>query len=208
MSGTSLVHPGTVAWTGDNSSIYLSSAPDARYRTLASSFRVARSPHGAGRVLVLIVDRPVPRALCLYDHELLARWLVADFARHFPQLRGREEVQHLDYLALHAHEQEMREGRHVERFAAGAHEVELCWERLGESFLVTLAPEHSATGRHEMISVFVDAHRAGGRLDGVELPGRVQPRRHFGRATTTAFLALSETWIEPAPAPRTDRSGV
>jgi hypothetical protein len=86
--------------------------------------------------------------------------------------------------------------RWQERFRGGGHDVLLYWEELGQSVAVTLPAAQSATGRHQMISVFIDVHRAGGSVDGVPLPGQVFPRQHLGRTSTTAFLALSETWIE------------
>jgi len=195
------VHPGRVAWTGDNSSLYLSLRYDAPYVTLASNFRVARSPHGPGRALVLLVAPHAgnaPLSICLSDNEPLARWLVADFARHFPQLRARDEMAQLDFVALDGHEQSVTHTRWQERFRGGGREVLLYWEQLGDGAAVTLPAAQSATARHQMISVFVDVHRAGGTVDGVVLPGQVYARQHLGRRSTSAFLALSETWIEVA----------
>lgn len=199
MSVSSAVHRGTVGWTGDNSSLYLSAQRDAPYLTLASNFRVARSPHGPGQALILIVtphEGIAPLSICLSDNEPLARWLVADFARHFPQLREREEMARLHFIALDDHEQSVGHARWQERFRGGDHDVLLYWEDLGDSAAVTIPAADSATGRHQMISVFIDVHQAGGSVDGVPLPGQVFPRQHLGRTSTTAFLALSETWIE------------
>jgi hypothetical protein len=199
MSAPGPVHPGRVAWTGDNSSLYLSPRRDAPYVTLASNFRVARSPQGPGQALVLIVAAHAgrePLSICMSDNEPLARWLVSDFARHFPQLREREEMAHLRFVALDAHEQSVARTRWQERFRGGGRDVLLYWAELGHSAAVTLPAAQSATGRHQMISVFIDVHRAGGSVDGVPLPGQVFPRQHLGRRSTTAFLALSETWIE------------
>jgi hypothetical protein len=199
MSVPGPVHAGRVAWTGDNSSLYLSLQRDAPYVTLASNFRVARSPHGPGQALILIVaphENVAPLSLCMSDNELLARWLAADFACHFPQLRQREEMVQLRFVALDDHEQSVTHSRWQERFRGGGHDVLLYWEELGQSVAVTLTAAQSATGRHQMISVFIDVHRAGGSVDGEPLPGQVFPRQHLGRTSTTAFLALSETWIE------------
>lgn len=199
MSVSSAVHPGTVAWTGDNSSLYLSAQRDAPYVTLASNFRVARSPQGPGQALILIVaPHPgiAPTSICMTDNRPLARWLVANFARHFPQLREREEMARLRYIRLDDFEQSVAHTRWEERFRGGGRDVLLYWEELGQSVAVTVPAAQSATGRHQMISVFIDVHRAGGSVDGVPLPGQVFPRQHLGRTSTTAFLALSETWIE------------
>ena len=68
------IRPGDVAWSGDNSGIYLKHEPDGDYVTRASYFRVTYSPHGVGNVLVLLSG---PTNVCLHDNEALARWLVA-----------------------------------------------------------------------------------------------------------------------------------
>lgn len=201
MTAPGPVHPGRVVWTGDNSSLYLSLQRDAPYVTLASNFRVARSPHGPGQALILIVaphQGIEPTSICMTDNKPLARWLVADFARHFPQLRAREEMARLRFVALDDHEQSVAHTRWEERFRGGGRDVLLYWEELGHSAAVTLPAADSATGRHQMISVFIDVHRAGGSVDGVPLPGEVFARQHLGRTSTTAFLALSETWIQVA----------
>ena len=55
----------------------------------------------------------------------------------------------------------------------------------------------SATGRHEMYSIFLEAGAAEIRLNGTALPGQVAERQFFGRTMSTAFLAFSETWVIP-----------
>jgi hypothetical protein len=102
----------------------------------------------------------------------------------------------LRFVALDGHEQSVTHTRWQERFRGGGRDVLLYWEKLGHCAAVTLPAAQSATGRHQMISVFIDVHRAGGSVDGASLPGEVFPRQHLGRTSTTAFLALSETWIE------------
>jgi hypothetical protein len=77
-------------------------------------------------------------------------------------------------------------------------EATLTWEGLGEPFAVELPVEKSATGRHEMFSLFVEADQAGGTINGRRLAGRVFPRDFAGRVSRTAFLAFSETWVRPS----------
>ena len=92
-----VIRPGDVAWSGDNSGIYLKHDPAGDYVTRASYFRVTYSPHGTGTVLVLLSGST---NLCLHDNEALARWLVTDFARHFPQFLGSPEMDRLAYERL------------------------------------------------------------------------------------------------------------
>ena len=188
-----MIRPGEVAWTGDNSGIYLKHDPAGDYVTRASYFRVTYSPHGVGNVLVLLSG---PTELCLHDNEALARWLVRDFARHFPQLESSPEMDRLAYVKLDAHicEGDARSGIR-ERFRAPEHEVELRWGPAGEAFFIALPPERAATGRHEMYSLFFDVWEASAFLEGRPLPGVVTERKLHGRSAPTSFLALSETWV-------------
>jgi len=190
-----VIRPGEVAWSGDNSGIYLKHEPGGDYVTRASYFRVTYSPHGVGNVLVLLSG---PTNVCLHDNEALARWLVVDFARHFPQFESSPEMDRLDYAKLDAHlsDGDARNGIR-ERFRAPGFEVELCWAPAGDAFFVVLPAERSATGRHEMYSLFFDVREASAFLDGRRLPGVVTERKLHGRSAPTSFLALSETWVNP-----------
>ena len=135
--------------------------------------------------------------VCLHDNEALAFWLVRDFARHFPQFRASPEMDRLDYYAgldVQVSEGDARNGIR-ERFRAPGFEVELRWAPAGDAFFVTLPPGRSATGRHEMYSLFFDVWDASVSLDGRSLPGMVTERELHGRRAPTSFLALSETWV-------------
>ena len=188
-----LIRPGEVAWSGDNSGIYLKHDPDGEYVTRASYFRVTFSPHGTGDVLVLLSGSA---KLCLHDNEPLARWLVSDFARHFSQFESSPEMGRLEYARLDSSlsEGDARGGLR-ERFSASGLEVDLRWAPAGEAFFVLLPPERSATGKHEMYSLFFDVWDARAYLDGRRLPGVVTERTLHGRSAPTSFLALSETWV-------------
>ena len=187
-----------MAWSGDNSGIYLKHHPDeGEYVTRASYFRVTYSPHGTGNVLVLLSG---PTELCLHDNEALARWLVVDFARHFPQFESSPEMDRLDYVEFDAHRSEgdARSGIR-ERFRAHGIEVELRWAPAEHAFFVALPPERAATGGHEMYSLFFDVWEASVHLDQRRLPGVVTERNLHGRRAPTSFLALSETWVAATP---------
>ena len=87
----------------------------------------------------------------------------------------------------------------AESIAGGGRRVELTWSKLGQPVCVDVPPAQSATGRHQMYSLFVNADAATLALDGRNLPGGVYGRPFFGRDTgRTAFLAFSETWLDPA----------
>ncbi len=200
--GGEVIRPGEVAWSGDNSGIYLKHPADGDYVTRASYFRVTYSPHGIGKVLVLLSG---PTRLCLHDNEMLAHWLVEGFARHFPQFRSFPEMDRLAYERLDSHlsEGDARSGTR-ERFRAPGCEVDLLWAPAGDAFFIALPAERSATGGHEMYSLFFDVWEASVFLDGRRLPGTVTARDLHGRNAPTSFLALSETWVAKADSRRAD----
>jgi hypothetical protein len=74
-------------------------------------------------------------------------------------------------------------------------EATLAWERLGQPFMVELPEDKSATGRHRMFSLFVEAERVTATVNGRPLRGQPIPRDFYGRRSSTAFLAFSETWV-------------
>jgi hypothetical protein len=76
-------------------------------------------------------------------------------------------------------------------------DVTLSWEALGPPFMVQLPVEQSATRRHVMFSVLVDAGRVTATVNGRRLRGQPVPRDFAGRPRSTAFLAFSETWVRP-----------
>ena len=76
-------------------------------------------------------------------------------------------------------------------------QVSLAWNDLGDPFLVELSKDKSATGAHEMISLFVDVHAVEVSINGKGVDGKPFPREFAGKKnSSTAFLAFSETWIK------------
>lgn len=197
-----IVFPGTVDWSGENPGISLKESPDGPFTALASFFRVVLSPHGRGHALVLLrspdAAHPPPERsnLCLYDNEPLARFLVADFVSHFGAFRGRAALGGLAWRRLDRVETSADSSKsYGETVVAGDLTVRLLWSGLGQPFCFVLPPEQSATGHHNMPSVFVPCEEASITVNGRALAGKPVPRTIAGRSISTAMLAFSETWI-------------
>jgi hypothetical protein len=75
--------------------------------------------------------------------------------------------------------------------------IAVATDMLAEPFAVDVAPAMSATGQHQMYSVFVEAQRGTITMNGAPLPGKIILRNFLDRRMSTAFLAFSETWITP-----------
>lgn len=199
------VVPGVVEWSGDNPAMYLKERADGPFVTLVSLFRAVLSPHGRGQVLVLLeaplYEGSLPEALnvCVTDNEPLARWLVQEYVVHLAPFRGAVALGVMAYrpLAGAAVSGDHRSA-HVEWVKGEGVDVSLSWEALAAPVLRQLPPAASATGRHTVLGVLVDAGRVTARVNGRRLRG--QPVGDAGgRRASSAFLALSETWVRGEP---------
>lgn len=193
-------NPGQVEWTGENPGMYLKQDPAADWTSLLCFFRITWSPHGIGHALVLLDDPsasgPDALNLCLTDNEPMARFLVEGFMSSYGAFKGRKIVRDLPYVGLDA---VSRSGdsrsSYTEHVKGHGLEVDLVWSGLGAPYATDMPPEHTATGRHQMYSLFIDSDDARCLVNGRRLPGRVVPRVVAGREGRSAFLAFSETWI-------------
>lgn len=73
--------------------------------------------------------------------------------------------------------------------------MRLTWDQLGEAFMVEMPKDKSATGQHEMFSLFVNASSVQVSINGRGVAGKPFPRDMAGKPSSTAFLAFSETWV-------------
>ncbi len=201
------VRPGVVEWTGDNPFVYLKEDPAGDWSTLALFFRITASAHGTGHMTVVLeapyVEQPGDATrLCLTDNEPLARYLLDGFVRRFPLFRPAGAA--LDAVELVSGATFAKEGDgaswQAERASApGGRSATLRWEQLGAPFAVVVPPEDSATGAHEMLSVFRPAGSAVVELDGRRCAGATVERDFLDGPAQSAALALSETWIGSEP---------
>jgi len=198
------VNPGVVDWSGENPGMYLKESAEGPFVTLISFFRVVRSPHGRGHAAFLLLDSqgegkdPKRPNLCVTDNEPLARYLKDHFVAYFGAFRG---VAGLAHVRFEPGSNFVASGdaltSYTESFRHAGGEVRLTWEGLGDAFLVEFPKDKSATGRHEMFSLFVDAHAVDASINGRAVAGRPFPREFAGKKeSSTAFLAFSETWVK------------
>ncbi len=182
--------------------MYLKEKADGPFVTLVSFFRVVVSPHGRGHALVLLespmLNTSLPEALnvCVTDNDPLARWLVKDFVTSFGSFKGVPALASMEYIPLRGVQASGdQRASYMEWVKGDGIEATLSWEELGEPFMVDLPKEKSATGHHELYSLFVDAGRVTATVNGRRLRGQPVPREFAGRKSSTAFLAFSETWV-------------
>jgi hypothetical protein len=196
------IHPGAVAWTGENPGIYLKETQDGPWTGLMTFFRVVWSPHGMGHGAVVLDEPglekglPAARNFCITDNEPLARYLVAEFFSKFMSFRASPGIKAIAYLPL---TETRRAGdtrsRYQEIVKSQDFEVVMTWGGLGAPYAVDMPPEKGPTKAHEMYSLFLDAQEASVTVNGRPLRGRVVQRDFADTKKSTAFLAFSESWM-------------
>lgn len=198
------INPGKVEWVGDNPGIFLKESEDGDWVSLALYFRVVYSPKGRGKA-ILVLDEPdraegYPKAnnLCITDNEPMMRYLVADYARHFPAFRGSSGLQAMTYLPLESSETLGDfKGEYSEVVRGSGVSLRMTWRRIGDPVAIEVTPKHAVTGAHDMYNVFIPAGQAEIAVNDRLLSGSVIPRPLFGQTMNSAFLAFSETWVTP-----------
>jgi hypothetical protein len=197
------IHPGPVAWTGENPGIYLKDTQDGPWTGLATFFRITWSPYGRGSGVLLLdqpnVEKGLPEVqnFLISDNEKLARYLVSDFFSKFASFRVSPGIKAITYLPLTT---VRREGDAVSSYAeivaSKDLEVAMRWNKLGTPYAVDMPPEKGPTQRHEMYSLFLDSLEASVTVNGRPLKGKVMQRDFADTKKPTAFLAFSESWME------------
>ena len=196
-------NPNKIDWSGENPGMYLKETADGPFVTLVSFFRVVTSPHGKGHAAFMLLDpygegkNPERPNVCLTDNEPLAAYVQKGFVSYFGAFKGAKGLSNLqvkpgwDFMAS-------GDGRtsHTEWFRSAIGQVNLTWDKLSAPFMVELMKEQSATGAHEMFSLFLESSLATISINGKPVAGKSVPRDWIGRKSTTAFLAFSETWIK------------
>ncbi|MCC6008149.1 MAG: hypothetical protein JJU40_10770 [Rhodobacteraceae bacterium] len=200
------INPGTVDWSGENPGIYLKSDPAGDYSALALFFRVVFSPHGRGHAAIVLgapdtgAGWPDVPNLIMTDNQPMMRWIIDGWVRHMPTFRGRAGLPAMTWLHCDRVEKTPADirSRYSEKLIGPDTTVEMVWRDMGPPIPAEVGVADSATGAHEMYSVFLEAASADILIDGFPLPGQVASRSFFGRTMSTAFLAFSETWVTPA----------
>jgi hypothetical protein len=198
------INPGQVDWSGENPGMYLKETADGPFVTLISFFRVVLSPRGRGHAAFILQDphgngaNPAKPNLCITDNEPLAEYLRDGFVANFGAFKG---VKGLPGVRMVPGWDFMPAGdaktAHSEWFRSQVGQVCLTWKGLGDVFMVEMPKDKSATGAHEMFSLFVDAHAVSVSINGRGVAGRPFHREFAGKKeSSTAFLAFSETWVK------------
>jgi hypothetical protein len=158
--------------------------------TRCSHWRILLSPSGPGHVLFLRSDVTDGERRIYADNIALARWLQQDILA-----AGEFSDQTLPVVeAVFARSGDSR-SFWTEIIDTVTEHLALTWYDFGEPFVISV-PAGSVAGRPlGWSSVFVPARRAQLTLNGMVATGRPFPEQRGDRMSSTAGLALSETWV-------------
>jgi len=200
------INPGDVIWSGENPGIYLKDdeRPQLPWGTLSLFFRIVLSPHGAGRAMLVlgapdvVAGYPQVANFCITDNLPMARYLADEFVTQFGAFRNMPALQGMSWHTMtDCATQTDGKTMHSETLRAPGIEASMNWHSLHAPFAADVAPAVSATGAHQMYSVFRGADRGNVVVNGKPLPGRAVERDFLGGRLSSAFLAFAESWVAP-----------
>ena len=184
--------PNQVRLTGENQYMRLHTEANGPMTTRASHWRILLSPAGPGHVLFLRSDVTDDEIRIYTDNIALARWLQQEILSS-----GEFSDQTLPVIdAVFSRSGDTR-AFWTEVVQAPEETISLTWYDFIEPFVISV-PVGSVPERPlGWTSVFVPARRVQLRLNGRVASGRPFPEPRGDRMSSTAGLALSETWLRP-----------
>ncbi len=186
--------PSQVRLTGENSFIRLHLEENGPAVTRASHWRILYSPGGPGHVLFIQSDLTEHAVRIYSDNIALTRWLQeeiesllhAPFADQTLPVVEATFTKAGDPRSFWTEVVESRDER-----------LTLTWYDLGEPFMLTVAAGSVAGRPHGVYSCFIPARTATVTVNDRTAAGRPFPQQRGDKTSSTACLALSETWVRP-----------
>ncbi len=182
-----------VLLTGENNFMRLHLEENGPMTTRAGHWRILLSPVGPGHVLFLKSDVTDDQTRIYADNIAVARGLQDEIV-------GNAESKDPAIPVITAAFDRSGDTSFfwTEIIETEEETIELTWYDFGEPFTITVPPGSSPDRPLGWNSVFVPARRAQLTLNGEVAQGRPFPEQRGVRLSSTAGLALSETWVRPA----------
>jgi len=182
-----------VRLTGENQYMRLHTEAQGPLTTRASHWRVLLSPGGPGHALFLRSDVTDNVVRIYADNIALARWLQQEILTS-----GEFANQAIPVIdAVFSRSGDTR-AFWTETVETEAETISLTWYDFGEPFVISVPVGSMPERPLGWSSVFVPARRAQLTLNGRVATGQPFPEPRGDRMSSTAGLALSETWVRPA----------
>ena len=184
--------PNQVCLTGENNYMRLHSEKDGPMTTRASHWRVLLSPGGPGHVLFLRSDVTGDEKRIYSDNIALVRWLQEEIAN-----TGEFADQSIPVINAIFTRSGDSSFFWTENIDTDEETIAMTWFDFGEPFGIVVTPGSNPDRPLGWSSVFIPARKAQLTLNGVVARGQPFPEQRGDRNSSTAGLALSETWFRP-----------
>lgn len=188
-----LTDPNQIRLTGENQFMRLHTTAQGPMTTRCSHWRILLSPAGVGHVLLLRSDVTDDQVRIYADNPALARWLQQEILT-----TGEFSDQTQAITAARFFRLGDTQSFWTETIETAAEHLMLTWGDFGEPFVITVPVGSDPNRPLGWSSVFVPAQRAQLTLNGKTAIGRPFPEQRGERLSSTAGLALSETWLRPS----------
>lgn len=188
------VDPNQIRLTGENSFIRLHLEEGGPMVTRTSHWRILYSPGGPGHVLFIESDVTDNEVRIYSDNIAMTRWLQGEIESLLYPAFADQSIPVID--AVFSKSGDAR-SFWTEMVETDDERINLTWYDLAEPFMVTAAAG-SVEGRpHGVYSCFIPARRAQLTLNNRVAAGQPVPLQRGGKASSSAVLAWSETWVRP-----------
>ncbi|MDQ3703605.1 MAG: hypothetical protein M3442_22195 [Chloroflexota bacterium] len=186
--------PHEVRLTGENSFIRLLEAENGPQLTRVSHWRIVYSPHGQGHALFIHSDVTDDAVQIYADNVPMTRWLQGEIeSLLYPPFAA-------DTLPIATAAFSRSGDSHTswtETVKSDTALITLTWSDFIAPFVLTLAAGSVGGRPHGVYSCFIPARRARVALGDRVAAGQPFPQARGDKASSTACLALSETWVRP-----------
>ena len=187
------VDPNDVLMTGENSFIRLSADGGKTHTSRVSHWRVLWCPAGAGHAMFLQSPLIDNRVQIYSDNIAVARWLQRTIETLlYPPFADVA----LPVFAAHFERSGDTQSAAVETVDSAIDSIVLTWHDYIEPFVLTMAP---GMGNRPIgvYSTFFPAKSAQIEMNGQFAPHATWLEMRGDRQSSSACLALSETWVKP-----------
>jgi hypothetical protein len=185
--------PNQVRLTGENQYMRLHTEENGPMTTRASHWRILFSPAGPGHVLFLRSDVTDNQIRIYADNIALARWLQQEILSS-----GEFSDQSIPVIDANFTRSGDTRAFWTEVVETLEEDISLTWFDFTEPFVISVPVGSMPERPLGWSSVFVPARRVQLTLNGRVASGRPFPEPRGDRMSSTAGLALSETWLRPA----------
>ena len=185
--------PNEVRLTGENSFIRLSQG-GGDFTTRASHWRVWFSPAGMGHVLLLQSELTDGQIRIYSDNIALARWLQEELESQINPPNADPNIPVIEATFSRSGDSS---SFWTEYISSDAAEISMTWHDFIDPFIVRVEAGTRPTGPHGVYSCFIPANGARLTVNGQQAAGSPQPQERDGHASSTAALAISESWVRP-----------